>query len=124
MEPDQHFTASVTLDGAELSYFGQEGMAEVVSGCVTFQFQCAVESTNGTGVQGGQIPELLFYGPTHVNGDNRDGSNTLTCFIAEFIKNHCSFYPLQPNITNLNIKFALLSRDCICHSKYPTKHPS
>jgi len=70
VEPDQHFTASVTLDGAELSYFGQEGMAEVVSGCVTFQFQCAVESTNGTGVQGGQIPELLFYGPTHVNGDN------------------------------------------------------
>jgi hypothetical protein len=53
----------VTLDGAELSYFGQEGLSEVVSGSVTFQFQCAIESTNGTGVQGGQIPELLFYGP-------------------------------------------------------------
>lgn len=70
VEPEQHFTASVTLDGAELSYFGQEGMPEVVSGCVTFQFQCAVESTNGTGVQGGQIPELLFYGPTPTNGEN------------------------------------------------------
>ncbi len=63
VEPDRAYTASVTLDGAELSYFGQEGMSEAVSGCVTFQFQCAVESTNGTGVQGGQIPELLFYGP-------------------------------------------------------------
>ena len=72
VEPEQHYTASVTLDGAELSYFGQEGLAEVVSGCVTFQFQCAVESTNGTGVQGGQIPELLFYGPTPANGESRD----------------------------------------------------
>ena len=80
VEPEQHFTASVTLDGAELSYFGQEGMPEVVSGCVTFQFQCAVESTNGTGVQGGQIPELLFYGPTPTNGENRDGTLILPTF--------------------------------------------
>lgn len=35
-------------------------------GNVTFQFQCSSESTNGTGVQGGQIPELIFYGPTAV----------------------------------------------------------
>jgi len=63
VEPDRQYTASVVLDGAELAYFGQEGMAEVSSGAVTFQFQCSAESTNGTGVQGGQIPELLFYGP-------------------------------------------------------------
>lgn len=63
IEPDQYYTASVVLDGAELSYFGQEGMTEVNAGAVTFQFQCSIESTNGTGVQGGQIPELLFYGP-------------------------------------------------------------
>ena len=73
------------LDGAELSYFGQEGLSEVVvsqpSAAVTFQFQCSAESTNvsnnislfaatfscgcqGTGVQGGQIPEIIFYGPS------------------------------------------------------------
>jgi len=45
-----------------LSYFGQEGLSEVNVGNVTFQFQCSSESTNGTGVQGGQIPELIFYG--------------------------------------------------------------
>jgi len=38
-------------------------MPEVSSGAVTFQFQCSSESTNGTGVECGQIPELLFYGP-------------------------------------------------------------
>ncbi|CAL8355064.1 unnamed protein product [Boreogadus saida] len=61
VEPDAFYTASVVLDGNELSYFGQEGMTEVQSGKVTFQFQCSSDSTNGTGVQGGQIPELVFY---------------------------------------------------------------
>lgn len=61
IEPDTFYTASVVLDGNELSYFGQEGMTEVQSGRVTFQFQCSSDSTNGTGVQGGQIPELIFY---------------------------------------------------------------
>ncbi|KAK7862632.1 hypothetical protein R5R35_001607 [Gryllus longicercus] len=64
VEPESFYTASAILDGGELSYFGQEGMSEVTVGCVTFQFQCSSESTNGTGVQGGQIPELIFYGPT------------------------------------------------------------
>ena len=62
MEPDTYYTASAILDGSELSYFGQEGLSEVNVGNVTFQFQCSSESTNGTGVQGGQIPELIFYG--------------------------------------------------------------
>ncbi|XP_010780284.1 BTB/POZ domain-containing protein 3-like [Notothenia coriiceps] len=61
IEPDTFYTASVVLDGNELSYFGQEGMTEVQCGKVTFQFQCSSDSTNGTGVQGGQIPELVFY---------------------------------------------------------------
>ena len=64
IEPDLYYTASAVLDGAELSYFGQEGRSEVNVGRVTFQFQYSSESTNGTGVQGGQIPEIIFYGPT------------------------------------------------------------
>lgn len=64
IEPECFYTASVILDGSELSFFGQEGMTEVCTGAVTFNFQCSSESTNGTGVQGGQIPELIFYGPS------------------------------------------------------------
>ncbi|XP_053946097.1 BTB/POZ domain-containing protein 6-B isoform X2 [Anastrepha ludens] len=70
IEPECYYTASVILDGNELSFFGQEGMSEVCMGNVTFQFQCSSESTNGTGVQGGQIPELIFYGPTIVTALN------------------------------------------------------
>lgn len=65
VEADTFYTASAILDGAELSYFGQDGLSEVqVRNNVLFQFQCSSDSTNGTGVQGGQIPELLFYGAT------------------------------------------------------------
>ena len=61
VDPEAFYTASAILEGSELSFFGQEGMAEVTAGSVTFQFQCSSDSTNGTGVQGGQIPELIFY---------------------------------------------------------------
>ncbi|XP_069371057.1 BTB/POZ domain-containing protein 6-B-like isoform X2 [Paralichthys olivaceus] len=61
VEPDTFYTVSAVLDGNELSYFGQEGMTEVQCGTVTFQFQCSSDSTNGTGVQGGQIPEMVFF---------------------------------------------------------------
>ncbi|KAM9355417.1 BTB/POZ domain-containing protein 6-B-like isoform 1-T2 [Pholidichthys leucotaenia] len=61
VEQDTFYTVSAILDGNELSYFGQEGMTEVQCGKVTFQFQCSSDSTNGTGVQGGQIPELIFH---------------------------------------------------------------
>lgn len=61
VEQDAFYTASAVLDGSELSYFGQEGLTEVQCGKVAFQFQCSSDSTNGTGVQGGQIPELIFY---------------------------------------------------------------
>lgn len=64
IEAETQYTASTVLDGGELSYFGQEGMSDVVVGNVTIQFQCSSDSTNGTGVQGGQIPELIFYGPS------------------------------------------------------------
>lgn len=77
IEPECYYTASVILDGIELSFFGQEGMSEVCMGNVTFQFQCSSESTNGTGVQGGQIPELIFYGPT-VLPPNHSTTNLLT----------------------------------------------
>ncbi|XP_036604664.1 LOW QUALITY PROTEIN: BTB/POZ domain-containing protein 6 [Trichosurus vulpecula] len=61
IEQDTFYNVSAILDGNELSYFGQEGMTEVQCEKVTFQFQCSSDSTNGTGVQGGQIPELIFY---------------------------------------------------------------
>ena len=62
IEADILYIASVVLDGNELSYFGQDGLSEITTeGEVNFQFQCSSESTNGTGVQGGQIPEILFY---------------------------------------------------------------
>lgn len=70
IEPESFYTATAILDGSELSYFGQEGMSEVTVGCVTFQFQCSSESTNGTGVQGGQIPELIFYGPSPTSDEH------------------------------------------------------
>lgn len=75
IEPESLYTASAILDGSELSYFGQEGLSEVYMGTVTFQFHCSSESTNGTGVQGGQIPELLYYGPT-VNTSTIASANT------------------------------------------------
>ena len=64
VEADVLYTASVVLEGVELSFFGQDGLSEVcMKGNVNFQFQCSTDSTNGTGVQGGQIPEILFYNP-------------------------------------------------------------
>ncbi|XP_034116421.1 BTB/POZ domain-containing protein 6-B [Drosophila albomicans] len=82
IEPECYYTASVILDGNELSFFGQEGMSEVLMGNVTFQFQCSSESTNGTGVQGGQIPELIFYGPTTVVTALNSPTNSVSAAIA------------------------------------------
>ncbi|XP_033106401.1 BTB/POZ domain-containing protein 6-like [Anneissia japonica] len=61
VEPRITYTANAILDGTELSFFGQEGLTDVACGCATFTFQCSSESTNGTGVQGGQLPEIIFY---------------------------------------------------------------
>lgn len=90
IEPDCYYTASVILDGTELSFFGQEGMTEVCMGNVNFQFQCSSESTNGTGVQGGQIPELIFYGPTPnaaVNGNTSSNNNGASAPISSTASN-------------------------------------
>jgi BTB/POZ domain-containing protein 3/6 len=78
------FTASAILDGLELSYFGQEGMTDVTVGNVSFQFQSSSESTNGTGVQGGQIPELIFYGPL---GWTNNTINTSAPDLSQVIRN-------------------------------------
>jgi BTB/POZ domain-containing protein 3/6 len=91
IEPDCFYTASVILDGSELSFFGQEGMTEVCMGAVTFNFQCSSESTNGTGVQGGQIPELIFYGPSDCGNCS---SNTST--LKKTTKN-CSSNDIRSN---------------------------
>jgi BTB/POZ domain-containing protein 3/6 len=61
IEANTYYTASAVLDGKELSFFGQEGVSESHENGSLFQFQCSIESTNGTGVQGGQIPEILYY---------------------------------------------------------------
>lgn len=63
VEADSYYTLSAMVDGSELSFFGQDGLDEVTVHGVTFHFQCSADSTNGTGISGGQIPELLFYGP-------------------------------------------------------------
>lgn len=102
IEPECFYTASVILDGSELSFFGQEGMTEVCMGTVTFNFQCSSESTNGTGVQGGQIPELIFYGPTtgnsntstmkgskvNLNGSGCGSSNNTSSNVGGLSENH------------------------------------
>uniref|UniRef100_A0A336LUJ3 CSON005144 protein n=1 Tax=Culicoides sonorensis TaxID=179676 RepID=A0A336LUJ3_CULSO len=93
IEPESFYTASVILDGSELSFFGQEGMTEVCMGSVTFQFQCSSESTNGTGVQGGQIPELIFYGPSITSPDqahSSGGSNTNTLTRRHTMPGNCN----------------------------------
>jgi BTB/POZ domain-containing protein 3/6 len=66
IEPDHFYTALAVLDGAELSYFGQEGMTEVTVGGITFQFQARVPTfpTILRIVVGGQSPEHFFRNKT------------------------------------------------------------
>lgn len=99
IEPDYFYTASVILDGTELSFFGQEGMTEVCTGNVTFQFQCSSDSTNGTGVQGGQIPELIFYGPT---GNCSNDSTTLVNAIKSLTTSVSSSTPTTSSVKPKN----------------------
>lgn len=62
LEPNRYYTVSVMITGERLSYFGQEGCKEVKTNSgVVFKFQPSPESTNGTGVCGGQIPQILFH---------------------------------------------------------------
>lgn len=48
------------------SYYGSKGLRKVThesvtSGKVTFQFNYAAGNNNGTSVEDGQIPEIVFY---------------------------------------------------------------
>lgn len=48
------------------SHYGTKGLRRIVhqspgSGCITFQFTYAAGNNNGTSVEDGQIPEVIFY---------------------------------------------------------------
>ncbi|XP_031620821.1 BTB/POZ domain-containing protein 6 isoform X2 [Contarinia nasturtii] len=102
-EADSWYTASVILDGSELSFFGQEGMTEVCTGNVTFQFQCSSDSTNGTGVQGGQIPELIFYGPTMTCTSDTNITNITPSLTKNAsVINSSNLSPSPPTPQNVN----------------------
>lgn len=65
------YTASVIIEGKDLSHFGHDGLSEVsvhaqtgegvVGETINFYFTPSEDSKNGTGVQGGQIPDIMFY---------------------------------------------------------------
>lgn len=63
--PNTSYTASVTLKGPD-SHYGTKGLQKLVLDCpsggkVTFQFSYAAGNNNGTSVEDGQIPEIIFY---------------------------------------------------------------
>ncbi|KAK6179520.1 hypothetical protein SNE40_011854 [Patella caerulea] len=63
--PNISFIACSTLKGPD-SYYGSKGLRKVThesvtSGKVTFQFTYAAGNNNGTSVEDGQIPEIIFY---------------------------------------------------------------
>ncbi|CAG5123777.1 unnamed protein product [Candidula unifasciata] len=63
--PNTSYIASATLKGPD-SYYGSKGLRKVThesvsSGKVTFQFTYAAGNNNGTSVEDGQIPEIIFY---------------------------------------------------------------
>ena len=65
IQPNISYTASATLKGPD-SHYGTKGQRKVTVDChgggkVTFQFQYAAGHNNGTSVEDGQIPEIIFY---------------------------------------------------------------
>lgn len=63
--PNTNYTASATLKGPD-SHYGTKGLRKVTLDCpsggkVTFQFTYAAGNNNGTSVEDGQIPEIIFY---------------------------------------------------------------
>ena len=54
------YTARLDLTNSKRGYQGVNGMSTVTSGNVKFTFTSSLESSNGTGVTQGQIPEILF----------------------------------------------------------------
>lgn len=62
ISPDNDYIALATLKGPD-SFYGTKGLRKVChdsGGKVTFQFQYASGNNNGTSVEDGQIPEILF----------------------------------------------------------------
>lgn len=65
IQPNVSYTASATIKGPD-SHYGTKGQRKVTVDChgdgkVTFQFQYAAGNNNGTSVEDGQIPEIIFY---------------------------------------------------------------
>lgn len=63
--PSVTYIASACLKGPD-SHYGTKGLRRVVHACggreaVTFQFTYAAGNNNGTSVEDGQIPEIIFY---------------------------------------------------------------
>ncbi|XP_054756612.1 BTB/POZ domain-containing protein 2-like [Lytechinus pictus] len=65
IQPCENYVASATLKGPD-SHYGTKGLRKVVhesasNGKVMFQFAYVAGNNNGTSVDDGQIPELIFY---------------------------------------------------------------
>lgn len=65
ISPCVTYIASACLKGPD-SHYGTKGLRRIVhqspgSGCVTFQFTYAAGNNNGTSVEDGQVPEIIFY---------------------------------------------------------------
>ncbi|XP_034241100.1 BTB/POZ domain-containing protein 2-like [Thrips palmi] len=65
IQPHVNYTVSATLQGPD-SHYGTKGQRRVVVDCpgggkITFQFLYAAGHNNGTSVEDGQIPEIIFY---------------------------------------------------------------
>ncbi|XP_074650619.1 BTB/POZ domain-containing protein 1-like [Tubulanus polymorphus] len=65
IQPNRSYLACATLKGPD-SYYGTKGLRKVthesmLSGKVTFQFTYAAGNNNGTSVEDGQIPEIIFF---------------------------------------------------------------
>lgn len=63
--PNMNYTAACTLKGPD-SYYGTKGQRKVVHESISrervvFTFSYAAGSNNGTSVEDGQIPEIIFY---------------------------------------------------------------
>ncbi|KAL1420893.1 hypothetical protein MTO96_004269 [Rhipicephalus appendiculatus] len=63
--PNVNYTACATLKGPD-SHYGTKGLRKVTLDCprgskVTFQFTYAAGNNNGTSVEDGQIPEIIFF---------------------------------------------------------------
>jgi len=65
IQPNTNYTSVSTLKGLD-SHYGTKGLRKVTVDChnggkVTFQFSYAAGNNNGTSVEDGQIPEIIFY---------------------------------------------------------------